>query len=245
MKTYLLKRVLLSLFVISIAGEGFAQEKGKLNITTDICSRYIWRGTDYGAAPSIQPTFAYSKGKFEIGSWGAYSINGNYSETDLYAKYTAKGFSLIATDYFIHNELSPNHTKYFDYSQNKTAHVFEGSLQYKSPEKYPFSILAGTFVYGNDKNWGYDESKDTTGQNYYSTYVELGYTVKCGGNNYDLFMGLTPQAGAYGNTFGIVNAGISGYKTISVSDKFEIPVKASLIANPQAQNLFFVIGITL
>lgn len=229
----------------AIANSLTAQEKGKLNVGTDLFSRYIWRGVDYGSAPSIQPSLAYKKGGFEIGSWGAYSIKGNYSETDLYAKYTLKDFSLTATDYFIHSELSPNNTKYFDYSSNNTSHIIEATLQYKSSGKIPFSILAGTFVYGADKNWGYDAAKDTIGDNYYSTYVELGYTLTCNNNNYDIFLGLTPQAGAYGNTFGVINAGISGYKTIKVSDSFEIPVKASVIANPQAQNLFFVIGITL
>jgi hypothetical protein len=42
-----------------------------------------------------------------------------------------------------------------------------------------------------------------------------------------------------------VNAGITGYRTIDITNKFSIPVKASLIANPQAENLFFVLGITI
>ena len=245
MNNNFLKGLGLLLLTLVLALPASAQEKGKFNVAADIYSRYVWRGADYGAAPSIQPAMAYAKGRFEIGSWGAYSVRGNYSETDLYAKCTIKGFSVIATDYFIHNEISANNTHYFDYSKNATSHAIEGALQYKNPGKYPFSILAGTYVYGNDKRWGYDVAKDSTGENYYSTYVELGYSLKCGGNNYDLFLGLTPQAGAYGNTFGVVNAGISGYKTIEVTEKFQIPVKASVIANPQAGNLFFVIGITL
>jgi hypothetical protein len=224
-----------------------AQNKptSKINISTDLVSRYIWRGLDYGKAPSIQPTFAFTKSGFEIGCWGAFSTLGTYHEADLYAKYTLKNFTLSCTDYFIHNELKSNNTHYFDYSSKSTNHAFEGSLQYKGSEKFPISLLAATYFYGNDRAWGYDAAKDSTLENYYSTYFELGYTLKCKEKTVDLFMGLTPQAGAYGNTFGLINLGITGYRTIQITDKFELPVKASLIANPQAGNLYFVIGITL
>lgn len=221
------------------------QTSSKLNIAADLVSRYIWRGLDYGKAPSIQPTFSLTKGKFEIGSWGSINTIGTYHELDLYAKYTLKRITVAFTDYFIHNESSPNNTHYFNYDAKSTTHALEPSLQYKGPEKFPISIFAAAFIYGNDRTWGYDAEKDSTLENYYSSYLELGYTVKCREKTFDLFMGLTPQAGAYGNTFGVVNAGITSYKTIQITDKFSLPVKASLIANPQASNLYFVIGITL
>jgi hypothetical protein len=227
----------------------YAQEKpsSKINITSDFVSRYIWRGLDYGKAPSIQPTFSFIKSNFEIGSWGSFNTTGSYHELDLYAKYTIKGISVILTDYFVHNESNPNDTHYFDYDAKTTNHTFEGVLQYKGPEKFPLSILIGTYFYGNDRKITpdlIDSSKTTIKQNY-STYIELGYTVKCKEKTFDLFMGLTPQAGAYGNTFGVINAGITGYRTIKLTDKFELPVKASLIANPQAENLYFILGITI
>ena len=219
--------------------------KSKINITSDFVSRYVWRGLDYGRAPSIQPTMAYTKGKIEIGVWGAFNTIGTYHEADLYAKYSMKGFTLALTDYFIHNETNSNNTRYFDYASKTTNHAFEGSLQYKGPEKFPVSILAATYFYGNDRAWGYDAAKDSTLKNYYSTYFELGYTLKCKEKTFDLFMGLTPMAGAYGNTSGVINMGLTTYKTIQVTDKFELPLKASLIANPQAGNLYFVFGFTL
>lgn len=224
-----------------------AQEKStsKINVAFDLYNRYVWRGLDYGKAPSIQPTFSYLKGSFEIGCWGSINTLGTYSEIDLYAKYTLKSFTIGVTDYFIHNEASPNNTHYLNYDGKSTTHAIEPSLQFKGPEKFPISVFAAAFVYGNDRAWGYDAAKDSTLENYYSSYFELGYTVKCHNKSFDLFMGLTPQAGAYGNTFGVVNAGISSSKTIEITDKFAIPVKASVIVNPQASNLFFLIGITI
>jgi len=248
-----MKKKLTIIFTISLiflSGRvAFAQSKdtSKINVSADFVSRYIWRGLDYGKSPSIQPTLSFTKGGFEIGAWSAVNTIGSYHELDPYAKYTFKNFSLTLTDYFIHNEMNPNGTKYFDYGSNTTNHTFEGALQYKGPEKFPVSILVGTCFYGNDRKITpdlTDSSKMTIKQNY-STYIELGYTVKCKGKSFDLFMGLTPASGAYGNTFGVINAGITGYKTIEVTKTFSIPVKASVIANPQAENLYFVLGFTI
>lgn len=226
------------------------KDTSKINVTTDFFSRYIWRGLDYGKAPSIQPTLSFTKGGFEIGAWGAFSTTGSYHELDPYAKYTLKGFTLTFTDYFVNNNaMDPNNTKYFNYSQWTTNHVFEGSLQYKGPDKFPISILVATYFYGNDKKVKIDSSNlsniTTTVSQNYSTYIELGYTVKCNNKSFDTFLGLTPFLGAYGNTFGVINVGITCYRNIDISNKFSLPVKASLIVNPQARNLYFIFGFTL
>jgi len=236
-------------FLCSISIYAQNKDTSKINISTDIVSRYIWRGIEFGKTPSIQPTLSYVKGNFEIGAWGAFNTIGTYNELDPYAKYTLKNFTLTLTDYFIHNNANQNNTHYFNYDQWTTNHTFEGSLQYKGPEKLPISILVATYFYGNDRKVTIDSSNTnkiikTTSQNY-STYIELGYTVKCKQKSFDVFLGLTPMSGAYGNTFGVVNAGVTCYRTIDITNKFSIPVKASLIANPQAENFFFVLGITI
>jgi hypothetical protein len=239
-------------FFILSENDLFAQTKdtSKINVTTDFVSRYIWRGLDYGKAPSIQPTLSYIKGGFEIGAWGAVSTIGSYHELDPYAKYTLKSFTLTFTDYFVNNNtLDPNNTNYFNYNEWTTNHVFEGSLQYKGPDKFPISILVATYFYGSDRKIKIDSSNinniTTKYTQNYSTYIELGYTVKCNNKSFDTFLGLTPFSGAYGNTFGIINMGITGYRTVEISNKFSLPIKASLIANPQARNLYFVFGFTI
>lgn len=220
----------------------------KLNVGSDVMSRYIWRGTDFGDSPSIQPTLSMAAGSFEIGCWGAIATNSFYKEVDLYAKYTIKNFSVIFTDYYIpsvNGTPSAPDTRYFTYDNEETAHSLEGSLMYKGGEKLPLWVMGGVFFYGNDKRWGYDAEKDSTNQTYYSSYFEAGYTFKIKENTADLFMGFTPQAGAYGNTMGIINMGITGYRKIRITDHFELPVKASLIFNPQSSNVYFAFGFTL
>jgi hypothetical protein len=228
--------------------ENLSTSSVKLNLGSDLMSRYIWRGTDYGNSPSIQPTLSLSVKNFKIGCWSSIATNSFYKEIDLYAKYTLKNVSITFTDYYIplSNGIpaSPD-MRYFIYDDKKTSHTFEPSILYKVSDKFPLWILGGVFVYGNDKRWGYDAKKDSTEKTYYSSYFEAGYTFKIKENNVDLFIGGTPAAGAYGNTGGIINIGVTGYRKIKISNDFELPVKGSLIFNPQSSNVYFVFGITI
>jgi hypothetical protein len=44
---------------------------------------------------------------------------------------------------------------------------------------------------------------------------------------------------------GVVKLGLSASREITITDRFKLPVKASLIFNPQASAAYFVLGITL
>ncbi len=229
----------------------------KLNVGADLMSRYVWRGLDYGGSPSIQPTLSFGIGDFEIGYWGAMALTNNYFEADLYAKYSIRGFSVMLTDYyipamasgFIDTATAENLDRY-------TCHSVEATLQYKGPEKFPFSILVGTFIYGNDKS-PQDTVFTSSGlvqsvrfKNRYSTYIELGYAFAVKSFNFDVFVGATPFSGvystpAYEGGFAVVNTGITAYRAIKITENFSLPVKASAIFNPQTSGFHFVFGITL
>lgn len=210
-----------------------------INTGADIYNRYVWRGLDFGSAPSIQPSIEYAhKSGFKIGYWGAFSTIGNYNEVDLYVGYDIADFSIVFTDYFFPVSGVPTMKpeRYFHYDNSNTGHLFEGSVAWGGTEKFPLSILAGAFVYGNDKNADGDQN--------YSAYIEAGYTFKTKSGDIQPFIGFTPAEGLYGNTMGVVNAGITTGKTITVTDKFEIPVTASVISNPQNGNIHFVFGVS-
>ncbi len=275
-----MKRVLsvfLLLAVLISARNVSAQEKKcnipfKLNVGADLMSRYIWRGTDYGSSPSIQPTLSFNLGGFEMGYWGAVAITSNYLESDLYLKYTLKGFSVCLTDYYIPalasgiNDTrysfckSPNHID-FDTTTGTnltkyTSHTYEAMLCYKGPEKFPISVMVGTYIYGNDKtptDTVFTDSKLIKSVNYkncYSTYIELGYSFAVKQFNFDVFAGASPFASAYTSPaykkgFAVVNTGITGYRNIKISEHFSLPVKASAIFNPQSSSFYFVFGFTL
>jgi len=251
MKKSSLLKISLGLFLLFQTNYLFSQDsKGSLNVTTDIVNRFIWRGQNVGGSSvHVQPTLSYTKGGFEIGAWGTYGLSNDYAEVDEYAKLSVKGFTLQLTNYY--DPITPGgdatstNPKFYNFDGKTTASVGEVSLSYKGPETFPLSFTAGTFLYGNDHNYGYDVTKDANSKNYYSTYLELGYTVKAGGQNLDLFAGFTPSAGYYGNGAGFVNLGLKGYRTIKITNDFSLPVYASLITNPQAEKIYLVFGVTL
>ncbi len=129
-------------------------------------------------------------------------------------------------------------------------------LCYKGPEKFPFSGMVATYFHGNDKISGdtvfnANHKVESVGfKNNFSTYIELGYSFAIKEFNFDVFAGATPFSGvysspAYGGGFAVVNTGITGYRKIKITEKFDLPVKASVIFNPQASAFHFVFGITL
>ena len=230
------------------SGRKSSESNLKINLGTDLVSRYVWRGTDFGSSPSIQPTLSLSGTNFEVGCCSALATNNSFKEIDLYLKYSFSGFSLTLTDYYIPEigglPVSPD-PRYFVYADKTTAHTIETSLQWKGGEKLPLWVSGNLFLYGNDKRWGYDPEKDSLAGTYYSTYLEAGYSLNFRETRLDLFAGFTSGAGAFGNAAGLVNTGITACRTIKITESFSLPLRGSLILNPQASKAYFVLGITI
>jgi hypothetical protein len=222
--------------------------KAKLDISADMMSRYIWRGLNLGgSSPNIQPGMEFSCGNFVAGAWGAYSYSDAITsqEADLYLSYTiADKVSLSVTDYFFPKEDTLNY--YFNYEKDKTSHVFEVSAKFLGTEKLPLTLMVATNVYGAD-------ARKANGDNQYSTYIELGYNFTINETGCNAFLGFTPnnpdgskgETGYYGPNAGVINLGLTATKEIKISDSFSLPVNASLITNPQTENIFLVFGISL
>jgi hypothetical protein len=227
------------------------EEEGlKPELGCDIVTSYIWRGSaayaplgDQGVlSPSFQPGFSLNYKGLEIGTWGSVDFTGTYKELDLYLGYSLKGFTVMMTDYYWSGDWIVDN--YFEYQGDSTSHYIEASLGYKG-EKVPFSILVATMLYGADKQFE-DPSK-----NNFSTYIELGYGFTISDYTLDLFLGMTPFDGMYGDGYGgkegfaVVNTGVTGSKAIKITENFSLPVKASLIANPQARKLFLTFTLSI
>lgn len=264
----------LLIFVGALGTNAFAEnpagltKKGKtfINLGADIMSRYVWRGLEYGGnTPSIQPSLTLSNGGFEVGAWGAFSTGGqNLSqEVDLYVSqsFLNEMFTVTVTDYYFPTEWG--NYNYFQYRKNETGHVFEGNLTYNGTKKFPITIMVATNFYGADaaridnNPQSPDFNKKTGIQ--HSTYVEFGYSFKVKEISLNSFMGFnctTPgkanpstgfvgEQGYYGNSFGVVNLGITAHKNIPITQKYSLPLSTSLITNPQAGKIYFVFGISL
>ncbi len=263
-----MKRILVLMIGLFLMVQGFAQDsKGvEFNVGADLMSRYVWRGTQFGgASPSLQPSVSLTTNNFEIGFWGAYSLGGvnPYQEFDLYMSYTfAKGlFTATVTDYFFPED--GGKYDYFDYKEESTGHILEGSLCFNGTEKFPISILLAMNFHGADAKKIVDDPNSSNFNEedgiQYSTYVELGYSCSLKDVNFDVFAGINltkpeeanlstgylGEAGFYGSKAGVVNLGFTASKEVGITDKFLLPVSASVIANPVAETVFFVFGISL
>jgi len=223
-----------------------SKKKNPFNISLDLMSRYVWRGTDYGGSPSIQPGIEFNKAGFTIGAWGAYATNyTGAQEVDLYISYNFLDmFSVSLTDYFFPDELFDY--KYFDFNKSTTGHILEATVLFKGTKKIPVSALMATNFWGADARR--IDLEGNTGDIQYSSYAEITYSHKF----FDIFIGanLTSvdldigESGFYGDKAGLVNIGFTTSKEIKISNKITIPLTVSLITNPQAEKIYFVAGLS-
>jgi hypothetical protein len=249
MKNYGLVTLLVMFLSLSTSLKMYAQDdstkvENPISISCDLMSRYVWRGTDFGGSPSIQPGIEYSKKGFALGAWAAYATNlPGVQEADLYVSYTFKDmFSVTLTDYYFPDELTDY--KYFDYDDQTTGHVLEATLSFNGTEKLPLSLMLATNVWGADAKRINDDG--TMGDLQYSTYAEASYAFK----HFDLFMGFNltnvdrdkGESGFYGDYMGVVNLGLTTTKEIEITNKFKLPLTVSLITNPQAEKIYLVAG---
>ena len=231
--------VLFAAILLALPSKGQETESvssGKLGLSVDVVSRYVWRGLLYNSSPNIQPTLSYTKGGFSVGSWASYGLSSQFAEVDFFASYTKGPLTFLVYDYYNEEEGDLQANDFFNYNKKVTGHAVEGSIFYAGGEAFPIKLTAAMFVFGNDRKGNGDQ--------YYSTYFELGYPFKVAEQPLDLFIGGTPQEGLYHSDAGIVNVGLSMSKEVEISDRFKLPIKATLSVNPSSDDVFFVIGMT-
>ena len=211
------------------AAELRSQEKSGPEITTgaDFYSSYIWRGTQYGTGPSVQPSLKFTAGAFSAGAWGSFDFHG-YQETDLWLSFSLPaGFSIGMTDYYF-----PAY-EYFDYTDTAGSHAFEINVSFS---KWGLT-LAGNYILNKAGNAG-----STGGDKYF----EAKYSFK----SVFVFMGagdgwhsINTETGK--DRFAVCNIGLGVAREIKITDRFSIPVNGQLIFNPDTEKLFLVAGLTL
>jgi hypothetical protein len=221
--------ILVGLILANIPYANAQQKQSVIDLGADIMSRYVWRGLDYGASPSIQPNIEMDAGNFTVGAWGAYTVNSpGVQEIDLYASYTVKNLlTLGMTDYFFPTETADY--EYLNYS-TEYQHIIEATASFNGTENLPLSIMGGINLVNDPDN---------------SVYIELAYSLDI----IKIFLGAgngfyTLEDPGEEDVFGVVNLGIGTGKNIQVTENYSLPVSASLIANPQANRIHLVFGIS-
>lgn len=219
---------------------GSANEEIKILNTefkVDFMNMHTWRGFATSFSPTIEPSFEIKRNNTTTGIWLAHSLDGNYSELDLYFTYNLKAFSFTVYDYYC----PPSHretNEITNYDKYTTKHTFELNAAFNGTDNFPISVLVATMVYGDDKH-------PETQEHRYSTYFELGYSTKIDESAVNLVLGFNAFESYYGDQFGVVNAGVGIVKNITAFKTKEIPLQASIVTNPLANSLFLKFGFTL
>lgn len=233
MKKKNLEIIVAALLLLLCSSALFAQ--AEVSLGTDVVSRYVWRGTDFGQSPSIQPTLAFSYSGLEIGAWGAYqlgrdAISAPADELDLYLGYSLElgsaSLDLIVTDYYFPN----SGIKFGNYEDGTGAHIIEVGGTVSLSALY---LSAFVNVYNDTDN---------------SSYFEVGYTTSVQAVDLTVFAGATPGGTNmyYGTTdFNLVNIGVTASKEIKITEDFSLPIFGSYILNPNQEIAHFVFGISI
>jgi len=183
------------------------------SISCDIYSRYVWRGTDFGNSPSIQPSITYSSGALTVGVWGAWQFNGSANENDVFISYQVGPLALTLTDYFF-----PSHSGESDYIFNTNSidgpHFLELSL---STSIKALTITSGYFFL----------EPGATTQSFYSN-------LSCGPFHIGLGNGMYTTVDKDGSdVFGVVDIGITATNGL---------YSCSWVLNPNQQTTFLTVG---
>jgi hypothetical protein len=212
------------IIILTLYDFGYCQDKDSLssvevNTEVTVATRNIWRGLDYGSAPSIQGTLSVRKNNLEIGAWGTTTLNGSKrgygTWMELFATAYWKNWSFTVDDYFFFNEDDADNN-YFEWDRKKTQHFIEGRIKYTHER---FSVMGGYAFFKNTAD-------HTTG-----VYLEAEYFIT---SAFSLNLGGVTDASwlSFYDRGGITTVGFSGRREIPIGNSYSIDLKASLIANP-------------
>lgn len=232
---YIITSIFIVLFTLQIQTQSAQAQEVSISPGVDLYSTYVWRGVAY-SGPSIQPYVELSSGGFAIGAWGSQGIDGSsadetvgFQEMDLYTSYSFDfGLSLGVTDYYYPG------TPYFSYKSD--------------PENGDFSShaieLNGGYTIENlsiAANYIVNESPGGAGSAGGDMYYQLGYAAGAA----DLFVGGGDGWHSTDGDFKIVNVGIGASKEIVITDTFSLPLSGAAILNPDTEQFYIVVGLSL
>jgi hypothetical protein len=214
-----------------------AQEDDKafpVSFGADLVSRFVWRGTDFGGSPSIQPYIETDMCGITLGAWGAYTINApGAQEADLYISYTiADLVSIGFTDYFYPDDVA-GMVNYF----SDSTHVIELNTCLTTGD---FSFSANINLVNDDDHSLYFEARYSFG--FIDIFAGAGngvYTVETSVPGFDPVADPEPD-----DDFMVVNFGASASKDVKISDNYSISLSGTFIINPYTKTPFLVFGIS-
>lgn len=200
----------------------------------DVVNRYVWRGTDFGNAVSVQPGMSISHGNIEIGAWSSWAItDGGANENDLYASFSSGPIGITLTDYYFPGLTEDD--SFFSYNnyskeelekdeEKSNPHILEISASL-ALDGMPLSALVAYNFFGDTDNSFWVEATYDLGE---MEETAVSVTAGFGNGVYTHEDGEDSE-----DTTALVSVGLN----MSKGDYF-----ASYILNPNRESSFLVFG---
>lgn len=230
------KIVLALLLTVMAANAEENLKESPFSASLELSTKYMWRGIEYGTAPTVFPMIGYNTHGFNAFAMGAYAIDGSHQEVDLGVSYTAKEFTVGVSDYYYPSSVGEK-DQYFKLSSRETGHWVEAYATWAGT-KIPLWVTVSTYIFGADKN--------ENGKQMYSSYAEVGYTHSfTEDNNIALCVGANLNKGFYTDNqsgFYVVNINAK-YSTAFKFGSYKLPVSASYVLNPYKNKSYFTMSL--
>ncbi len=212
---------------------GAKLKESPVHLGLEIQTKYMWRGIEYGTAPTLFPQIYFNKWGLNIYAMGGYAVNGSHSEVDLGISYSFYGVMIGLNDYYYPSAVGEN-DHYFNFKRGETGHYLEAVVGYY-PEKLPFWILASTYVAGADTLPG-------TTKNAFSSYLELGLHYDfLNDHQIALACGMALNKSFYNDyekKFSVSNVMLQYTYNVRIN-WWTLPLKAALVYNPYRNKFYF------
>ena len=148
-KLKLLLMLPLSLWAMLTHAEGNLKDS-PFSASLELSTKYMWRGIEYGTAPTVFPMIGYNTHGFNAFAMGGYAINGSHQEVDLGVSYTASEFTVGASDYYYPSSVGEK-DQYFKLSNRETGHWVEAYATWAGT-KVPLWVTVSTYIFGAVNN---------------------------------------------------------------------------------------------
>jgi hypothetical protein len=189
----------------------------------DVASSYVWRGTQFGNGPHVQPWMSLGYGNLELGAWGSVPLTAGDggTELDLYVSYDLGPLALTVTNYTFPNTSPASGGAYVDGEG-----LFEGDY---------LEVSGSGSVGPIDLTVGYFTELE-------ALYIEAGFSIGV----VDVAIGYAGEDDSdwYVSEAGLCNISVGGSKEVKITEDYSLPLFGSLVYNPEAESAFLVFGMS-
>lgn len=217
----LIKNIIIYFLLLISAQLTFAEDG--ISVTCDLANRYVWRGTDFGNSPSIQPGLSYTSGPLTVGAWSAWQFSGQADENDLYVSYAAGPVTVTLTDYFFPGDDPTVDGGFTTFDADTGGHFLEAAV---SGELSGVGYTGGYMFLEPDGDINSDVDP--------SIYLGLSYGPFMLGLGSGVYTAQDEDNGD--DKFDVVEVGVTGS-----NDKYS----CSWIFNPNQKTTFLVVAMSL